>query len=298
MVEMKKRGTKAFTLIELLVVIAIIAILAAILFPVFAQAKEAAKKTQSLSNCKQMGTALAMYVSDYDDGYPTWSDYWALYTMVGAPWQNNNAAVLAAMGVAADSPAFYWDAKILPYVKSGAPQSGGYGGVWQSPASPYQGKRRSYGISQCFTYVCDPTDARQYIWRNGNDIDNPANTPFVGESGWSGMMSFPRLFAHYNEVYKISPANTDSDYYGREKPLRYGKTGLRDGVAPYVYCDTHAKVTPRAKLYYFPTSGTAATAADLAQGRCWNVRWAVSASEKQNSATSATNAGFPCTPDF
>ncbi len=58
---------RAFTLIELLVVIAIIAILAAILFPVFARAKEAAKKTQSLSNLKQIGLAWQMYNADADD---------------------------------------------------------------------------------------------------------------------------------------------------------------------------------------------------------------------------------------
>jgi len=58
---------RAFTLIELLVVIAIIAILAAILFPVFAQAKTAAKATQSLSNLKQIGLAWNMYLADYDD---------------------------------------------------------------------------------------------------------------------------------------------------------------------------------------------------------------------------------------
>jgi len=58
---------KAFTLIELLVVIAIIAILAAILFPVFAQAKLAGKKTKSLSNVKQIGTAQVMYATDNDD---------------------------------------------------------------------------------------------------------------------------------------------------------------------------------------------------------------------------------------
>ena len=58
---------KAFTLIELLVVIAIIAILAAILFPVFAQAKAAAKKTADLSNFKQIGTGLVLYASDNDD---------------------------------------------------------------------------------------------------------------------------------------------------------------------------------------------------------------------------------------
>ena len=58
---------RAFTLIELLVVIAIIAILAAILFPVFAQAKEAAKKTACASNLKNISLAFIMYAGDYDD---------------------------------------------------------------------------------------------------------------------------------------------------------------------------------------------------------------------------------------
>jgi prepilin-type N-terminal cleavage/methylation domain-containing protein len=62
---------RAFTLIELLVVIAIIAILAAILFPVFAQAKEAAKKTTCLSNTKQLNNAWIMYSTDYDDTWVT-----------------------------------------------------------------------------------------------------------------------------------------------------------------------------------------------------------------------------------
>jgi len=66
-----RRG--AFTLIELLVVIAIIAILAAILFPVFARARDAARKTSCLSNTKQTGMGLLMYVQDYDERFPAWS---------------------------------------------------------------------------------------------------------------------------------------------------------------------------------------------------------------------------------
>ena len=64
---MMRRRTQAFTLIELLVVIAIIAILSAILFPTFAQAREMARKTTSLSNLRQIGSAMTMYIQDYDE---------------------------------------------------------------------------------------------------------------------------------------------------------------------------------------------------------------------------------------
>ena len=93
-----------FTLIELLVVIAIIAILAAILFPVFAQAKAAAKKTQALSNLKQNATAVLMYNSDYDDTYAM-SAY-----AIGTP----NGVVVPGSGAQVFS---IYDA-IFPYTKN------------------------------------------------------------------------------------------------------------------------------------------------------------------------------------
>lgn len=74
-----RQRSQGFTLIELLVVIAIIAILAAILFPVFAQAKDAAKKTTDISNLKNITTSAILYASDYDDTLPfaLWPEFYA-----------------------------------------------------------------------------------------------------------------------------------------------------------------------------------------------------------------------------
>src|SRR5207249_5551470 len=69
-VAMRRSQRFAFTLIELLVVIAIIAILAAILFPVFAQARERARMTACVSNMRQIGTGMMMYAQDYDETFP------------------------------------------------------------------------------------------------------------------------------------------------------------------------------------------------------------------------------------
>jgi prepilin-type N-terminal cleavage/methylation domain-containing protein/prepilin-type processing-associated H-X9-DG protein len=92
---------KAFTLIELLVVIAIIAILAAILFPVFAQAKTAAKKASAVSNAKQLALAELMYSNDYDDMVVP---YFTGIMKVSGSWVYT-------------SPQVYWPQSIAPYVQ-------------------------------------------------------------------------------------------------------------------------------------------------------------------------------------
>ena len=123
---MNKQGLKsgAFTLIELLVVIAIIAILAAILFPVFAQAKAAAKRTSDLSNNKQLGLGVLMYMNDSDDMTPLFR-----VVAVGSDWWTAGTTG--------------WKDETSPYIKNGGrPFNNGIpytvpdnGGIFQSPIS-------------------------------------------------------------------------------------------------------------------------------------------------------------------
>lgn len=98
------RVPRGFTLIELLVVIAIIAILAAILFPVFAQAREKARAISSISNTKQLNLGFQQYTQDYDENFPYWN--WEnSYSPGGKKTPNHLESV--------------WYAAIYPYVKSG-----------------------------------------------------------------------------------------------------------------------------------------------------------------------------------
>jgi len=102
------RFRRGFTLIELLVVIAIIAILAAILFPVFAMAREKARQTTCLSNEKQLGTAVLMYQQDYDERL-------FFYASTSAPSQSRTAAVVAD---ANSVNPIRWYSALLPYTKN------------------------------------------------------------------------------------------------------------------------------------------------------------------------------------
>jgi len=122
-----KKNQKAFTLIELLVVIAIIAILAAILFPVFAQAREKARATSCLSNMKQVDLAFQMYLQDYDEVMvPMW------VTHTGDKWQGNG-----------NGGTYYWPYLMQPYIKSWqifrCPDEADPTGVWGSGPNSWWG---------------------------------------------------------------------------------------------------------------------------------------------------------------
>jgi prepilin-type N-terminal cleavage/methylation domain-containing protein/prepilin-type processing-associated H-X9-DG protein len=144
---------RGFTLIELLVVIAIIAILAAILFPVFARAREKARQASCLSNCKQLNLAFMQYFQDYDERTPRYRNY-------PPDWD------------------YYWDAMIYPYVQNEA--------VFGCP-SKARGPHLYYrdGDPNKLIGITPDSYGFNYELRNGYalaKIDHPASTYMFHES--------------------------------------------------------------------------------------------------------------------
>lgn len=172
-----RRKRFAFTLIELLVVIAIIAILAAILFPVFAQAREAARKATCQSNLKQIVLALRMYSQDYDE-------HWIASGFLPGPGAGQNADGQNLIRMLGGGLNYI----LNPYIKNKGifrcPSDDGdnYWGrnttSWPYSAAPYWNNAGSYMFRHCLDADLDPSTAVGTTGRGLNDakIQNPAAT--------------------------------------------------------------------------------------------------------------------------
>lgn len=125
---------RAFTLIELLVVIAIIAILAAILFPVFAQAKAAAKNIKTVTYLKQTGTSQQLYLADYDD----------MYQQAGTMNGNGQSWVSGACQADVGCPS--WDTLLMPYMKNFELFTSDFDKAPKT-LSPYGSSKRSFRVA-------------------------------------------------------------------------------------------------------------------------------------------------------
>jgi len=213
-----KQRKSAFTLIELLVVIAIIAILAAILFPVFAQAREKARAISCVSNLKQLGLAAMMYVQDYDETYP-------------GVWQ------WSPEGIYAHSPYLFppgWTlqqanqgCQVCPYIKNTdifkcPDRTNNYGGTWGGYGYAYPTFWSTYPPipGNPYGYPCGPAMAA---------LTNPATTVMLMDDGiWPG-----------------TPACNASTYTG----IYSGCDTRTSYVYPYVYPPTTSLWSPPLPLH-------------------------------------------------
>jgi len=204
---------KGFTLIELLVVIAIIAILAAILFPVFAQAREKARQTSCLSNTKQLGLAFQMYADDYDEQLCPFIIYPGFLF-----WENLETG----------AGTYGWNGQgIFPYLKNGK--------MLKCPSGD-KSIYMHYGYNFGLMYT-------DYIGVSIGSIKQPSDMILLGEyntksvaPAWS---SIPNT---YNAGGAFSYAwPTTVDNVSTRLALNNDGKGRHNGVTNITFCDGHAK---------------------------------------------------------
>jgi prepilin-type N-terminal cleavage/methylation domain-containing protein/prepilin-type processing-associated H-X9-DG protein len=196
------RNKKAFTLIELLVVIAIIAILAAILFPVFAQAREKARAIACVSNEKQISLGVLMYVQDYDEIFPL-SQY-NLPDGTGVLWQNI----------------------IYPYIKNGDHQgsesiSGNYdvtmgtSGVWQCPDYPFPAQGSSYGVNLLMMPILSfiPNTNLHPLLCSMAQIESPSDMVMVMELGVNDGGGTYNIFDPEEDYWTTTAGNPPGSHF-------------------------------------------------------------------------------------
>jgi len=197
---MTRRG---FTLIELLVVIAIIAILAAILFPVFARAREKARQSSCLSNVKQITLGIMMYAQDYDEILPYASRF----------------------GTAGTPPT--WDVGLQPYVKN-----------TQLFICPSNAGTRGYGWNyQNFGYFSGTSGYSSTCGRAMAQVTQPAETIIIGDNPDSGMWG-----AGWEYIYGPTQATPPTDGIGNVSGRHNdgGNYGFVDGHSKWLGRSTAA----------------------------------------------------------
>jgi len=254
---MKVSGKKrAFTLIELLVVIAIIAILAAILFPVFAQAREKARQASCLSNQKQIGLAFVMYEQDYDELFPA-STYFpgiSLYYSAIDPSQNGQQINTMML--------------VVPYLKSHH--------VWACPSNPYNNKPMNYGntVDAFCSYALNMQvfDSVYYgAPHTSGFIDKPANKIMLAESVAYAFGSGPPPNGNGAGSTSLGWSYwTSNDQNGFPTEAFCHRTGTMN----VAFCDGHAKaVTPEAMAGANGQPNMWGVFADSTYGSCGGSNW-------------------------
>jgi prepilin-type N-terminal cleavage/methylation domain-containing protein len=215
----------AFTLIELLVVIAIIAILAAILFPVFAQAKESAKNTACLSNARQVAISSKLYISDYDDTMPIFM----AYQSDPAPGQAGHEGV---------------EVQLLAYIKnqqvfkspldSGGPVTSlttGKGSYWEAYGSSYRFTKCLHTLVEGFSrsYQGDPGATESWTVTE-TALADPANSRLMRSE----------MFPFFDRRRGVELADCSRYGYDCDAPYNYYRQWSGRGGS-LIFADGHAK---------------------------------------------------------
>jgi len=254
----RTRKQSGFTLIELLVVIAIIAILAAILFPVFAQAREKARATSCLSNMKQIGLGIMMYTQDYDEMYPLYVGSYCAGARVTNPLDPNDTPG-GSTGIGRRP---MWQYLIYPYLKSW--------GIYSCPSDKPQPKNLvaafhnisygyNYGYLSKLEVANEPDTCGIGQWFSGRSqaiVNRPADIVAVTDSG--GRDAFGEGGSTVGSMVNAPDAWPSSEYFYGPTQVGWGlgcldyfqgsKWANTDGFAfrhseggNVTYADGHAK---------------------------------------------------------